>query len=77
MKSLLALSFFAASAIAGDWGQSCNDEIFDSSTGILTAQCNIGDGKGTFVEAKLDLYHCLKYTNGKISACRSPSSGRV
>ncbi|KAK7431612.1 hypothetical protein QQZ08_001830 [Neonectria magnoliae] len=77
MKLLLVVSLFAASAMAADWGQSCEDETLDSSTGILTAQCNNGDGKGTFVEAELDLYHCLKYVNGKISICGSRSPRRV
>ncbi|KAF7554641.1 hypothetical protein G7Z17_g2784 [Cylindrodendrum hubeiense] len=68
MKFFAALSLFAVSAIAADWGQSCDDEVLDNTTGILTAQCNNGDGKGTFVDAELDLYGCLKYTSSKISA---------
>lgn len=67
MKLFATLSLFAVSAMAADWGKSCEDEVLDNTTGILTARCNNGDGQGTFVDAELYLYGCLKYTNGKIS----------
>ena len=66
MKFLPALLFLASSAVAGDWGQSCEHESLDSATDVLSASCNIGDGKGTFDDTSLDLNTCLAYKDGKI-----------
>ncbi|KAH7163369.1 CVNH domain-containing protein [Dactylonectria estremocensis] len=68
MKFLATLSLFAASAIAADWGKTCSGEVLDDTTGTLTAKCDTGDGQGTLSETELDLYGCLKYSDGKISA---------
>ncbi|KAF4468908.1 CVNH domain-containing [Fusarium albosuccineum] len=66
MKFLVTFSALLPLAVAADWGQSCKDEVLDPATNIITASCNSGDGKGTFVDAELDLDECLGYADGKI-----------
>lgn len=66
MKFLATIAVVATAVAAGDWGSSCTGEKLDASTEVITASCNVGDGKGTFADTSLDLNDCLKYEDGKI-----------
>ena len=57
-------------SVAAQWGQSCVNETINSTNEMLSASCNIGDGKGTFTNASLDLNTCFRYSDGKIVVCR-------
>ena len=54
---------------AAQWGQSCVNETINASNDVLSARCNVGDGKGTFANATLDLNTCFRYSDGKIVVC--------
>ena len=66
MKFLIAAATLISSVAAGDWSQSCKDAKLDVTTEVLSASCNIGDGKGTFADTSLALNDCLKYEDKKI-----------
>ncbi|KAF7562598.1 hypothetical protein G7046_g1530 [Stylonectria norvegica] len=66
MKTFAFFALFTVSVFAGDFGQSCVDENIDPATEVLSASCNVGDGKGTFADTSLDLNKCLGYSDGKI-----------
>ncbi|KAK1974484.1 hypothetical protein LZ30DRAFT_740348 [Colletotrichum cereale] len=78
MKSLTVIAVLAASVLAAsDFSRTCRDEAIDSSTKILTANCDTGDGKGTLQATSLDLDDCFAYTDNQIVVCRSPPSQPV
>jgi hypothetical protein len=66
MKFFIAAATLIASAAAGDWSQSCKEAKLDVTNEVLSASCNVGDGKGTFADTSLDLNDCLKYEDKKI-----------
>lgn len=66
MKFTHVFPVLIVSVAAGDFGQSCTGEKLDSTTDIFSASCNVGDGKGTFADASLNLNECLGYQDGKI-----------
>lgn len=72
MKFLATFALLATSVLAGDFGKSCTDEHIDASTDILTANCDIGDGKGTMNSSSLDLNTCLGFSSNKIQVSFHP-----
>lgn len=76
MNFIYSIPVLVVSAAAGDWGQSCTGERLESTTDVLSASCNIGDGKGTFVDTSLNLNDCLGYQDGKIIVRQRPDSNQ-
>ncbi|WQF86567.1 Putative cyanovirin-N [Colletotrichum destructivum] len=67
MRSLVPLvALLAVGVTAGDFSRSCKDEHIDPSTQILTANCDVGDGKGTLRSTSLDLNICFAYIGNAI-----------
>ncbi|KDN69813.1 putative CVNH domain-containing protein [Colletotrichum sublineola] len=67
MKAAAAiLALLATVVTASDFSKSCVDEHIEPSTQTLTANCNTGDGKGTFQSTSLDLNSCFAYVANSI-----------
>ncbi|KAK2008962.1 CVNH domain-containing protein [Colletotrichum eremochloae] len=67
MKAAAAiLALLATVVTASDFSKSCVDEHIEPSTQTLTANCNTGDGKGTFQSTSLDLNSCFAYVGNSI-----------
>ena len=58
MKVTSVISTLLGVSAAANWGNSCQDEKLDSATGVLTANCNTGDGKGTLQANSINLNTC-------------------
>lgn len=66
MKTTTAVILALASSAVAQWGQSCVNETINAADDVLSARCNVGDGKGTFANTTLDLNTCFRYADGKI-----------
>ncbi|KAK2012426.1 hypothetical protein LZ32DRAFT_691946 [Colletotrichum eremochloae] len=75
MKALAAIAVVAASVLASDFVYTCKNEALDPTTKILTANCDIGDGKGTLKPASLDLDDCYGYTDNTLVNHLGPWAG--
>ncbi|KAK8071340.1 cvnh domain-containing protein [Apiospora hydei] len=58
MKLLAVVSVLIGITAANNWSLRCYDEVFVASTGLLTANCDTGDGKGTLHTSSLNLNTC-------------------
>lgn len=67
MKVVSILSALIAVSSAINWGTYCFDEQLDAATGLLTANCDAGDGQGTLKPASINLNECYGWDNQKLA----------
>ncbi|KAK7946934.1 CVNH domain-containing protein [Apiospora aurea] len=75
MKLLAAVSALFGVTAASNWSVTCYDEVFDASTGLVTANCDTGDGKGTLHATSLNLNTCYGWDGETIVAKRNGNYG--
>ncbi|KAK7931321.1 CVNH domain-containing protein [Apiospora marii] len=68
MKAVQIISALIAVSSAVNWGNNCFDEQLDAATGLLTANCDAGDGQGTLKPASINLNECYGWANQKLAA---------
>ncbi|KAK7991609.1 CVNH domain-containing protein [Apiospora saccharicola] len=67
MKAVQILSALFAVCSAINWGTNCFDEQLDAATGLLTANCDAGDGQGTLKAASINLNTCYGFADQKLA----------
>ncbi|KAK8115879.1 CVNH domain-containing protein [Apiospora sp. TS-2023a] len=67
MKAVQILSALFAVCSATNWGNNCFDEQLDAATGLLTANCDAGDGQGTLKPASINLNTCYGFADQKLA----------
>lgn len=65
-RQAISITLFAGAVLAADFGQSCKNETFESTTNVLTAICSTGDGEGTVDTTSIDLNTCFGYADGAL-----------
>ncbi|ROW15673.1 hypothetical protein VPNG_02174 [Cytospora leucostoma] len=65
-RQAISIALLAGAVLAADFGQTCKNETFDSTTNVLTAICNAGDGEGTVDTTSIDLNKCFGYADGAL-----------
>ncbi|KUI59493.1 hypothetical protein VP1G_06727 [Cytospora mali] len=66
LRYAIPLSLLAGSVLGVDFAISCTNVTLDATTDVLTAACNIGDGKGTFDTTSINLNDCFAYGDDKL-----------
>ncbi|KAK8092749.1 CVNH domain-containing protein, partial [Apiospora kogelbergensis] len=75
MKVTSVISTLLGVSAAANWGNSCQDEKLDSATGVLTANCNTGDGKGTLQANSVNLNTCNGWDGASLISQRDGNFG--
>ncbi|KAK8044541.1 CVNH domain-containing protein [Apiospora rasikravindrae] len=66
MKVAAVILALVGASRATSWGANCYDEKLDA-TGLLTANCDAGDGQGTLKPNSIDLNKCFGWDGQQIA----------